>query len=118
MFCPICKAEYRPGITGCVDCNVELVDKLPEEKVDKNNKQDKEKINYEEVWISFNPAEVMFVKSILAETEMEYYFIGENFQVVQPLVEPIRLMVRKDYVEKVKEILKDIDFTPKSEETD
>ncbi|MEO0206578.1 MAG: hypothetical protein ABIL22_07895, partial [candidate division WOR-3 bacterium] len=99
MFCPICKAEYKPGITRCADCNVELVDKLPEEKVDKNNKQDKEEIIYEEVWISFNPAEVMFIKSILAETDIENYFVGENFQVVQPLVEPIRLMVRKDYVE-------------------
>lgn len=64
------------------------------------------------------PAEVMFVKSILAESDIEYYFVGENFQAVQPLVEPIRLMVRKNYVEKVKEILKDIEFTSKSEGKD
>lgn len=26
MFCPECKAEYRPGFTHCVDCDVDLVD--------------------------------------------------------------------------------------------
>jgi len=29
MFCPQCKAEYRPGFTRCADCDVELVDQLP-----------------------------------------------------------------------------------------
>ena len=31
MFCPVCKAEYRPGITECSDCHVALVSELPEE---------------------------------------------------------------------------------------
>ena len=30
MFCPQCKAEYRPGIADCVDCQVPLVPSLPE----------------------------------------------------------------------------------------
>src|SRR5713101_2557934 len=29
MFCPECKAEYRPGFTRCADCDVDLVDQLP-----------------------------------------------------------------------------------------
>lgn len=29
MFCPQCKAEYRPGFKHCVDCDVDLVDALP-----------------------------------------------------------------------------------------
>ena len=32
MFCPQCKAEYRPGFTHCSDCDVDLVEKLPEEE--------------------------------------------------------------------------------------
>ena len=32
MFCPQCKAEYRPGFIRCSDCDIELVDHLPEEQ--------------------------------------------------------------------------------------
>lgn len=28
MFCPVCKAEYRPGFTHCSDCDVDLVNSL------------------------------------------------------------------------------------------
>jgi hypothetical protein len=28
MFCPRCRAEYRPGFTRCSDCDVDLVDSL------------------------------------------------------------------------------------------
>lgn len=28
MFCPICKAEYRPGFTRCPDCDVDLIESL------------------------------------------------------------------------------------------
>lgn len=29
MFCPLCKTEYGAGITGCCNCNIELVDASP-----------------------------------------------------------------------------------------
>jgi len=32
MFCPECKAEYRPGFTHCSDCDVDLVEELPGEE--------------------------------------------------------------------------------------
>ena len=31
MFCPECRAEYRPGFTRCSDCDVELVHEIPEQ---------------------------------------------------------------------------------------
>ena len=31
MFCPQCKAEYRVGFIRCSDCDVALVEHLPEE---------------------------------------------------------------------------------------
>jgi len=29
MYCPVCKAEYRQGITVCADCHVALAPELP-----------------------------------------------------------------------------------------
>lgn len=34
MFCPNCKAEYRPGFTHCVDCDVDLVCELPKTAIE------------------------------------------------------------------------------------
>ena len=31
MYCPLCHAEYKPEIKHCADCNVTLVEALPEE---------------------------------------------------------------------------------------
>ncbi len=30
MFCPECRAEYRPGFTRCSDCGVDLLHEVPE----------------------------------------------------------------------------------------
>ena len=37
MFCPRCKAEYRSGFVKCSDCDIALVDELPE-----NRRKDKQ----------------------------------------------------------------------------
>ena len=34
MFCPQCKAEYRPGFIRCSDCGTQLVDRLADEQTD------------------------------------------------------------------------------------
>ena len=34
MFCPQCKAEYRPGFQRCADCDVELVEELPKHPIE------------------------------------------------------------------------------------
>lgn len=34
MFCPACKAEYRFGFTQCSDCQVPLVETLPDDRDD------------------------------------------------------------------------------------
>jgi hypothetical protein len=34
MFCPECKAEYRPGFTRCADCDVDLVWELPKSAIE------------------------------------------------------------------------------------
>ena len=39
MFCPKCRAEYRPGFTRCSDCDVPLVERLPITRGDSGRKR-------------------------------------------------------------------------------
>ena len=39
MFCPECKAEYRPGFTHCSGCDVYLVEELSESQTDVNSRK-------------------------------------------------------------------------------
>ncbi len=104
MFCPICRVEYRQGFNKCSDCGVELVAELPPEPP----KAEPEFVDYKEVLITFNPADIAFIKSVLDGENITYFFQGENFLRMEPMALPARLMVKTDQVDKVVEILKDI----------
>jgi hypothetical protein len=104
MFCPKCRTEYREGFSICADCNVDLVTALlPEPKP--------EYIEYEEIMATYNPADVAVIKSILDAEGITYFFHGENFMHVRPLVEPARLMIDKEEAEDAKELLKDLNLS-------
>ncbi len=105
MFCPKCRYEYRKGFYVCPDCNVNLIDSLPD-------KQEKQSgfIEYVELLITYNPTDVALIKSLLEAENITYYFNAEQFMYVRPLAEPARLMVKKDEAEIAKEILKDLEL--------
>ena len=100
MICPKCKAEYVAGITVCADCNVPLVEQLPE-------KQGKD---FREILITFNAGEIAMIKSLLDDAGIDYYIKGEHFAVLRPFADPARLFVREDQHEEALEILEDLDF--------
>ena len=104
MFCPKCKSKYKAGYFICKDCKIPLVHELsPDPEL--------EYVEYEEVLSTNNPGDVALLKSILDAEGITYYLQGEY---VAPYVYhaiPIRLMVRKDQIEKAIEILKDLDLT-------
>lgn len=104
MFCPKCKTEYREGFSVCADCNIDLVSELPPEP-------EPEYIEYEEIMATYNPADVALIKSILDAEDIIYFFHGENFMHVRPLVEPARLMVNKEEAGVAKDLLKDLNLS-------
>lgn len=104
MFCPHCKAEYRDGYDTCADCNVALVEELPPEK-------EPEFVEYEEILGTYNPADIMIIKSIFDSEEITYYFNAEHFMYVRPLGEPARLRVAKEDVARATEILQKLDLS-------
>ncbi len=104
MFCPKCRTEYRKGFTTCADCEIPLVAQLPSEP---SPAPESEYIDYEEILATHSPADVVFLKSLLDSENITYFFQGEH---VAPYVYyglPMRLLVKKDQVEKTIELLKD-----------
>jgi Putative prokaryotic signal transducing protein len=104
MFCPECKAEYREGIAVCSDCKVPLVAELPEEA-------EPAFVDFEEVLRTYNPADIAFIKSLLAGENITYLFQGEFFNQMEGPVVPARLLVRKDQAALAKEILQGTQLT-------
>ena len=101
MFCPKCRAEYREGFHTCSDCNIDLVDEL-------SSLPEPEFINFVEILGTYNPADVVFLKSLLESEGIQYFFKGEHFMYMRPLADPVRLMVRQDQVEEAVELVKDV----------
>ncbi len=100
MYCPLCWAEYREGFLRCEDCDANLVESLPEEK---------EKPAYVQLATVFTEGEIAFIKSRLDQTDIEYYFHGEQAHRLTPLPLGARLMVREDFRDEAEAILRDVD---------
>ncbi len=97
MWCPSCGAEYVPGIRECPDCHEILIATPPPPPV---------AVEYEEILRTFNQGDIALIKSILDDAGMEYYFQGEIFNLVDPLIQPARLRVRKEQAGEARELLK------------
>ena len=61
MFCPICEAEYEPGITRCADDGAELVERLAVE----NGASDSSDARFVTLHTLSSPAEAEMVNDIL-----------------------------------------------------
>ena len=101
MYCPKCRAEYRELFYVCSDCHIDLVDNIPPVP-------EPEFVNFNEILATYNPADIVFLKSLLESEGIQYFFKGEHFMYMRPLADPVRLMVRDDQVEEVIELIKDV----------
>jgi hypothetical protein len=104
MYCPNCRAEYREGFFKCADCHVPLVAGLPPE----NDKDDVHYVDMVEVYSTYNPADIVFIKSLLDGEGIHYYFQGENSMVMIAAGAYARLLVQADQAERVREIIKTV----------
>ncbi len=108
MFCPKCKSEYREGFKECGECKIPLVKALPPEPKP-------EYAEFEEIYSTFNHADIAFLKSILNDAGIRYFFKGEQslYMVWPQMREPAKLMVKKEQAGEALEILED--FKPGSQ---
>jgi len=63
MFCPICEAEYEPGITHCADDNAQLVERLSPD----NTLHDTSEARFVALHRLGSPAEAEMVNDILTQ---------------------------------------------------
>jgi hypothetical protein len=90
-------------VTTCTDCGSPLTNDFPAEVQSQT-----QWIDFRELLTTFNAGDVAIIKSLLDAESIDYYFHGEFFSYIRPLIEPARLMVRKDQVAEAKDILWDL----------
>lgn len=83
MFCPQCRAEYRPGFTRCPVCELYLVDQLPEVRPAPD--PDRKLVP---VFRTTDPVLLPIVKSLLDSAGIEYFVQGEEALSLLPLGPP------------------------------
>ena len=112
MFCPKCRAEYREGFFECSDCQIPLVEQLPEEK---EGEPDLELVTVLEIK---DPAIMAIAKSLLEEAEIEFIDTAEGLQDfygvgrwggLQPLTGPARLQVSAGDEERARSALQGLE---------
>ena len=108
MFCPQCRTEYRKGFTTCADCEIPLVVELPPEPEQNSGEVKPEYVEYAHLLSTYNLADIALIKSVLDGEDIIYYFQGESFTYL--MVQPTKLMVSKDDLERAKELIRDLDL--------
>lgn len=66
--------------------------------------------DYMHLMSTYNTGDVAFIKSLLDAEGLSYYFQGEHFSVLRPLVEPARLLVENKDVEKAEDLLEGLEL--------
>ena len=105
MYCPKCRTEFRKGFDTCSDCEIPLVDELPPEPP---KEPEPEYVEYVNLLSTYNQADIALIKSIFDGEDITYFFQGENFAYL--LVQPTKLMVSKDDVDRAKELMMELNL--------
>jgi hypothetical protein len=108
MYCPRCSSEYREGFSKCADCGVDLIAGRPPEIEDKVHY-----VDMVEVFSTYNPGDIAFIKSVLDGEDIHYFFSGESSAMLIGAGAYARLLVQADQVDRAREILQEMGFLEK-----
>jgi hypothetical protein len=82
MFCPVCEAEYEPGITECPDDNTALVDHLTPD----NTLHDLSEARFVSLHKLGSPAEAEMVNDLLTQNEIRSVVKSGGADAFSPLL--------------------------------
>jgi hypothetical protein len=116
MFCPQCKAEYRPGFTRCSDCEVGLVEHLPVES--EHSALVVSEAHMKRVWFCDDRESCVYVCAGLRAAGIPFRVSQRKHQVFWRLEEHYEVSVPPEFYEKAKEIAQRgvFDFSDSSED--
>ncbi len=104
MFCPQCKTEYRPGFLRCADCGSELVDALPKESEEVEERQG-DNAKLVPILETMDQSDVVSIRMLLDSEGVEYFLQGDALSGFRN-VDPVVLLVREEDSARVRELLK------------
>jgi hypothetical protein len=123
LFCPHCKAEYRPGFTRCADCEVDLVEHVPDPRPvasdDPFDVRHTDLKNMKHVWSADERDSPEYVCAGLNAAGIPFKVIERKEQVYgRSLDEHYEIFVPKQFYEKAKIIAEqgNVDFTDSPED--
>src|ERR1041385_7351384 len=112
MICPVCEAEYEPGITVCPDDNAKLVEKI-------TNVQDNSEARFVSLHNLGSPAEAEMVNDILRQNGIRSMVKAGGADAFSPLLsatwEGAVILVDERDVDRAREVYKAFfggDMTP------
>jgi len=80
MICPVCEAEYEPGITECVDDNTPLVERMP------SDIRDNSEARFVPLHNLGSPAEAEMVNDILHQNGIRSVVKSGGADALSPLL--------------------------------
>jgi hypothetical protein len=101
MICPVCEAEYEPGITQCPDDNAQLVDKI-------TDPHDMSEARFVSLHNFGSPAEAEMVNDILTQNGVRSVVKSGGADAFSPLLsatwEGAMIMVDERDVDRAREV--------------
>jgi hypothetical protein len=102
MYCPKCRAEYAPGVTRCVDCDVGLVEVLPAAKPARRDSTD----HLVTVLSTHDPGLAAFAESLLQSADIRFSVSG--MVLPYPGALPVDLQVLASDADEARRILAEL----------
>jgi len=105
MFCPECKAEYRPGFTRCADCDVDLVGNLPEGKLESSGWSNVQGgPNLQEIWTGDDQQSCVAACLTLKEAGIPYEVSQRKTQFLKGDESHYKIAVPSSFYKQAKEL--------------
>jgi hypothetical protein len=116
MFCPQCKAEYRPGFTRCSECDVDLVERLSEPG--RGSDAELSDASLRGVWAGEDQDECVSICARFRAAGIPFKVIQDKQQFLKGVDQSFRIGVPPSFYDQAKEEIDRgrLDFTDEAED--